>query len=208
MATGDYCTIDELKRRIWPDDEVPDDVNDAALTNVIAATSTLINATTGRRFWSASADETRYYTAEHGDVLYCADDILTVTSLSTDADGDGTYEDVWTTADYVLCPDNAAANGQPYTWIEITAQGGEGFPRGIRRGVKIVGTFGYSAAATSPAATPAIVKEACLLQCTRLFERRNSPYGMIGNPVTGMYSSITALDPDIKVMLAAVTRMF
>jgi len=208
MATGDYITLAELKKRIWPDDEVPDDVNDTQLESVITATSFLINRLTGRRFYTTAADETRYYTADNSQALYLPDDIQSITTLQTDDDGDGTYEDTWTAdVDYRLCPDTAATDGLPYTWIEVGPDGEEAFPVGIRRGVKIVGKFGYSSS-TTVAGTPAIVRECCALQCQRLFERRNSPYGMIGNPVTGMFSSITELDPDIKFMLAPLTRAF
>lgn len=207
MATGDYCTISELKYRLWPTDETPDNEEDIIFQSIITAVSRMIDRTTGRRFYTTAADETRYYTAEDGEVLYPDDDIQSVTTLYTDYDGDGTYEDTWTDSDFILLPANAALDSIPYTYIEIAPFGDYSFPIGIRKGVKIVGKFGYSSS-TTPQNTPAMVKEACLLQSMRLYKRRDAPFGIVQSPPGGEMRLLQELDPDVKLLLFPVTRFF
>lgn len=198
MADGDYCTSTELKRRLWPDGTTPDTSNDTDLGNIITAVSAWINNYCGRRFYSTAADETKYYTADLPDVLFCGDDILSVTTLATDDDGDRTYETTWATTDYDLLP----LNGAPYTRIELAPLGEQSFPV-HRKGVKIVGKFGYCATASLPAA----VKEACVLQCMRVWKRRDAPFGVVSNPVGGEMRLIVDLDPDVAQLLDPYRRV-
>lgn len=198
--TVEYCTLGELKTRLWPDDTNPDTVNDPVLTSVIKAASREIENYCGRRFYTTSADETRTYTTEDEQALW-TDDIQSITTLKTDEDGDRTYEVTWATTDYDLLPENAADDGLPYTWIEITPLGNYVFPT-HRKGVEIVGKFGYSAATKSSDTTiPAGVREACLLQCVRLFRRKDAPFGVLGPTELGQVSVIPGLDPDVRRIL-------
>lgn len=200
MATGDYCDLSELKAELWPQGSTPDDADDVILENVVASVSRWIDHYTGTRFYTTSADESRYYTPEEATILY-TDDIISITTLKTDEDGDRTYEVTWDTGDYDLMPLNASLDSQPYRWIEITPLGDYVFPI-IRRGVEIAGKFGYCAATSQPA----MVKRACLLQCLRIFKRKDAPFGVISNPLGGDMRLIERLDPDVKQMLDQFKR--
>lgn len=200
MATGDYCTLDELKARLWPTSATPDDVDNTPLANIITAVSREIDNYCGRRFYTTAADETRYYTAADGDYLFPEDDILSVTTLKSDGDGDGTYEETWATTDYQLMPINSVLGGRPYTWIQRKPQGTRAFP-GIANGVQIVGKFGYAAT------TPAAIKEACLLNCVRLFRRKDAPFGVLGPNEMGQVQVIPGLDPDARRILDSYRRV-
>ena len=193
MATGDYCTLAELKRNVWPDGEVPDDVNDAVLENVITAVSREIDAYTGTSFYSPSS-ETRYFTAQDGRTCRI-DPATTVTSVATDEELDRTYSTTWTlSTDYELWPYNVAGRGMPYTKIEVSPLGDKTFPTGSR-GVKVVGVFCYNASA-SPSATLAEIKQVAMLKAVRLFKRKDAPYGVLGPTETGQVSVIPGFDPD------------
>jgi len=201
MATGDYCTLGELKARVWPDGSTPDTTNDIMLASMINAASRLIDNFCGRRFYTTTADETRYFDTEDGYYLWPDVDIVSITSLETDSDGDRTYEDTWTaTTHYDLKPDNATVDGSPYRWIEVAPQSGYAFPTGGSKAVKIVGKVGWSA-------HPDAVREACLLYCMRLFKRRDAPFGIISNPVGGDMRLLNKLDPDIEMLLAPYRRI-
>ncbi len=188
--TNCYCTLAELQARMG----VGDTIDDVTLEQVITGVSRMIDDYTRRRFYVVTP-ETRYYTPRHTDVVE-TDDMIAVTTVATDADGDRTYETTWAATDYGLCPINAAVDGHPYTAIEIAPQGRYTFPM-VRRGLKIVGSFGYAATA------PDVVREACLLQAARVFKRKDAPFGIAGVPELGMLR-ISQLDPDVKMLLNGV----
>lgn len=192
--TNGYATLNELKARLG----ISDTDADTILENVIEAVSRWIDSFTARRFYAVS--ETRYYTAEWPDLLLLGDDLLSVTTLKTDDDGDRVYETTWASTDYDLEPYNATLDGKPYTQIRITPNGRYTFP-GTRRGVEIAGSFGYAAT------TPDVVNEACLLQSERIYKRKDAPFGVTGAPEVGISTVIPRLDPDVRTMLEPLRKM-
>ena len=197
--TNGYCTLAELRARLQFADTDTED--DAILESIVTAVSRMIDNYTGRRFYTTSNDETRYYTSEHPDVLYCPDDIVSITTLQTDEDGDRTYETTWTTADYDLEPYNASLDGQPYTRVRVNkSTGSRAFPTQAKA-IQITGKFGWGAS------VPVVVKEACLLQCERLYKRKDAPFGVLGAGGMGQATVIPQLDPDVALLLSQYVRM-
>ena len=200
MATGDYCTLDELKRNIWPDDMIPDGVNDADMKQVITAVSREIDHYTGTRFYDYGSDETRYFTARNSGECWI-DPATTITSVATDDEVDRTWSTSWTVnTHYETWPYNTTRDrGLPYVRLDRVPLGDYSFPR-TKKGVKVVGRFCYNASA-SVAATVDDVKRACLLQCTRLFKRKDAPFGVLGPTELGQISVLPGMDPDVKRIL-------
>jgi hypothetical protein len=124
---------------------------------LVEAVSRAIDDYCGRRFYAAT--QTRYYTANRHERLL-VDDLLSITTLKTDDDSDGTFETTWTVSDYLLAPYNAQQESQPqpYWRIEVAPDGDYWFPAGTRRGVEIAGSWGFSSS------TPDVVENACLFQ--------------------------------------------
>jgi len=114
---------------------------DARLKSVLEGVARSLDSYCGRRFQPYTA--THYYRAHSPDCLLLPHDLLSVTSLKTDPDGDRTYPETWATTDYDLMPDNAAAERRPYWRIMPTPEGDYGFPAGVARGVQIAGVWGY-----------------------------------------------------------------
>jgi len=199
MATGDYCTLDELKARLWPSDQVPDDVNDTELARIIAKVSREINLYTGTRFYNTGSDETRYFTAQ--DVSHCWIDLITtITSVATDDEVDRTYSTSWTEGTHFEAyPYNASSEGLPYFRIDRLPLGSLCFPTSAKA-VKVVGRFNYHAA-TAPASTLNAIKEACLLQC--LHDYNASPTGVLGPTEVGQIAVVPGWHPDAKRTLDA-----
>jgi hypothetical protein len=153
----------------------------------------------GRTFYAESST-TKYYTAEEGTLLR-VDDLVSVTTLQTDEDGDRTYEISWTATDYDLEPFNAALEGKPYTAIWTTPKGIYAFPT-VRKGVKIVGTWGWPA-------VPKKVKEATLLLAFRLFKAKDAPFGVVGSPEMGeLRRMVSVFGSDVGVMLEQYQRLW
>ena len=144
--TNGYCTLAEAKARLWPPGAPADTTDDTTLEGMIEAASRKIDNDTGRRFYSNLTDETRYFTAHDPDCVF-TDDIISVTTLKTDNDGDRTYENTFATTDYDLLPDNATLTLSPYTWIETSPFTSQYFPT-QRKGIEITGKFGYAASTT------------------------------------------------------------
>lgn len=170
--TNGYATLAGLRARLGITG-VSDTADDAVLEAVIESVSRAIDDYTGRRFYAAT--QTRYFTPESGRRLM-VDDLLSVTTLKTDDDADGTYETTWAATDYALAPYNAQLESvpQPYWRIEVTPYGVYWFPAGVQRGVQIVGSWGFSAT------TPDVIEQACLFQAAHEFRSQQMPLGVSG----------------------------
>jgi hypothetical protein len=194
-----YCTLAEVRERL----SLTSTAGDTMLKQIITSVSRWIDDYTWRRFYAAT--ETRYYTADESDQIFI-DDIIAVSSLKTDDNADRTYETTWSATDYDLLPVNAALNGAPYSMISITPNGSYGFPSGVKKGVQLVGSFGYCTTTSSGKAT--IIKEACLLQSERIYKRKDSPMGVAGVTALGVQTlKVPGLDPDVQMMLDPFRRL-
>jgi hypothetical protein len=188
-----YITLDAYKAYF----DIADSKDNSAIERIIEAVSRAVDHICWQRFYTTALDETRYYTAERGDMLIPQDRIVSLTTLKTDADGDRTYEDSWTVdTDFDLLPYNAVLDGIPYRSIDITPNGNYRFPQ-TPKGVEIAGKFGWSSAPTG-------IEEACLLASHRLMARKNTPLGVSGAAAVGELAVVVKTmkaDPDIMELL-------
>ena len=197
-GTDVYCGLDELKTKL----DITDEVDDTQLEQIIYAVSRQIDEETKRRFYTTAAVEARYYTPTDPITVH-VDDLLSVTSLEVDSFGNRTYSETWVEDDdFELRPYNAEVDGKPYMWLQAIPSGYMAFPMS-RRSVKITGFFGYCAIDDLPPQ----IREACLLQCERLFKRKDAPFGVAGTPETGMMRLQNKLDPDVQRLLAPFKKV-
>jgi hypothetical protein len=90
---------------------------DQDIQNAIVSASRWIDYETSTKFWPDTVDQTRYFTANGASVLRI-DDLISLTTLTTDTDDNGTFDYTWTVnTDFVLEPKNAVQNGFPYNSI-------------------------------------------------------------------------------------------
>ena len=186
-----YALLSEFKQAVG----ISDSTDDAALQSVLDATDTLIDLYCDRKTGFGTATETRYYTAE--DYQYVlTDDLVSVTTLQTDDDANGTYETTWTSGtDYVLAPRNAALDGFPYTEIDTSVTWPRNFPKDVYLGVKVVGVFGFPS-------VPAAVKQAEIIQAGAVWNSRTAPFGVIGSAdLGGILRMSRALHPEAALIL-------
>lgn len=192
LTSGSLTTISSYTRE------------DYAVEAVITAVSRRIDKYTGRRFYTTADDETRYFTAQYQDVLDVGD-VVSITTLKTDDNADGTFENSWTSGsvaqDYNLMPYNASLESEPYTYIEIAENGDYYFPTHVKRGVEVVGKFGWSTC-------PDAVREACIIQSMRLIKRKDAPFGIAGANEFGTLQIVPKLDPDVMFLLEPYTLPF
>jgi hypothetical protein len=188
---ADYATTAQVKARL----SRTDDRDDTTIAALITASSRLVEEMTNRRF--DQTVETRYFTPT-GTWYADIDDLVSLTQVATDIDGNRTYTEVWTANDYELEPVNSASRSFPFTQLAITPQGTRSFPV-LRRGVRIAGTWGWPA-------VPQPVTEATILMTIRLFKRTDAPFGVVGSTDLGNLQTLPARDPDIAAMLAPYRR--
>lgn len=196
--TNGYCTRVELKD--WIGIEV--DQFDLKLDNVITSVSRWQDQYCQRHFWQTAANTPRVFESPGCRRLLRLgpfNDLATLVSLKTDENDDGTFETTWDPTDYETLPLNAAAapEARPITKIRATGLG-RWFPTPLCAGrlarVQVTGTWGWPA-------VPEDVKQACLIQAHRIFNRPNSPAGMIGFADFGVVRMQGRLDPDVAAML-------
>lgn len=195
MILNGYATLAEVKARL----DITTTAQDTAIETQIEAASRWVDEYCGRSFWASSAGVVRYYTADDPTWLQI-DDVTTVTAIAADEDGDRTYERTWTVADYDLDPPDASQRGNPYNRVVVTPNGDYTFPVGMRRGVKITGTWGWPA-------VPKSVTEAVILLAVRLRKRNDAPFGIAGSAELGMLQNIPRTDPDVAALVAPYRRL-
>jgi hypothetical protein len=173
---------------------ITDSVDDTALEAAITAASRMIDDYTERFFYvngSVGSPVTRYYTALDPYTIN-VDDITTVTEIATDDNFDFTYGTVFTTSDFMVEPINNPIKGFPYN--RLLAIGSYIFPYQLPQAVRVKGVWGFTA-------VPPEVNMATLIQSSRLFGRRQSPFGIAGSPEMGTVRLYSRLDADVEVLL-------
>jgi hypothetical protein len=183
-----YASTTELKAWLG----ISDATDDMLLGSVLDDASREIDRITGRHFFETDAGTVRYFTAVNDDELSITD-CVTLTAVETDNGADRTYAYTWAVTDYDLLPENAATADEPYTLLAEAPGGSYDFPVGVRKGVKLTGTWGWPA-------IPAEINRACLLRAAWLFKRKDSPLGVAGNSDLGVVR-VGRWDPDFDKLI-------
>lgn len=182
---------------------IADALDDVQLDAALSAASRAIDHACARQFGALDAAAPRVYTAALDPVTRVPtvhiDDLMSTTGLvvGVDTAGDGGYAGV--VDPVVLLPVNAAADGRP--WTRITAGRGTavGLPL-LAHGVRVTARWGWSA-------VPDTIRQACLMQASRILSRRDSPYGVAGSPEAGSeIRLLERMDPDVAVLVRHYAR--
>jgi Phage gp6-like head-tail connector protein len=193
--TNGYSTLAELKASLG----ITDNVDDTALEAAITAASRMIDDYTERFFYrdgTTQSPVSRYYTPQDITVLMI-DDVYQITEVAIDAAFDQTYSTVFATSDYLVEPVNAPRKGWPFT--RILATGSYIYPYPLPQSVRVKGIWGWNT-------VPAEISMATLLQSSRLFARRQSPFGIAGAPDLGVVRLSSRLDADVEVLCRPFRR--
>lgn len=193
--TNPYASLNDVKAAL----RISDNVDDSLLEMAIESASRMIDGHAGRYFYS-SGTATRIYAAD--DALICqTDDIAgTAITLVTDPDADDTWADTWGIGDYQLEPVNGVVDGLTTPYTRIRATGDYNFPTSSGEAlVKVTAVFGFSA-------IPIAIKQACVIQSSRIFKRLDSPLGVAGFGDMGAVRVSRYLDPDVEQLVAPFVK--
>jgi hypothetical protein len=193
-----YTTAEELAAFVRVNDSA-----DARLVLSISAASRTVDQHCGRQFGQVAAPEVRYYRPRWDRAarqwVVDVDDVMTQTGMVVEVDTAG--DRTWSAEvdDYVVTPYNAAAKARPWTQIRVLPGAAVQPPAGVE--VKVTARWGWTE-------VPAPVEYATLLQASRLFARKESPYGVAGSPDAGTELRLLAkVDPDVAVALRPFQRV-
>lgn len=197
--TKGYCTLNEVKAAA----RITDNTDDTLLEKCVEAASRRIDGFTGIFFYQTTNTISLYLVdaplvtpLSYNQYVLYTPDLVSITTLKTDDDGDGTFETTWTSGvDYRLEPTDVALQNRPYK--QVTAIGAKAYPvltAPPMPGIQINGVWGWPA-------VPHDVREACIIMSLRLFNRYNSPLGTLGFGDMGAVT-VRSVDPDVRDMLS------
>ena len=133
-----YATLNQLKDPGYLN--IPNTDYDATLLRILESVSEDIDHLCYRHF--DCFEGTQYFDGS-GRTLIPNDDILSISSLTLDMDGDGTYETTVSSTDYAMYPLNGYSIW-PKLYLKLNYRSTcGGFASGIPAGVKITGVFGH-----------------------------------------------------------------
>jgi hypothetical protein len=199
-----YVSVSELKDRLG----ITDTDRDFALDRAIEAASRHIDRTLGTRFYTTpGVPEIRYYSATNCTWQLRVDDLLSLTEVATDENGDGTYETVWTEGvDFILGPANALYTGDAYNRLDKLWWTGRFYFPVYDRAVRITSeAFGRCTIANVP---PGIREASLLLAQNYAWEVLDATMAGVGTYKLGNELTLTMGTRDVPPIVNQILRQF
>jgi hypothetical protein len=180
-----YTSVEEVKDRLG----ISDTASDFQLQTAVQAAARAVEGFCGRYFFQLA--ETRTY-VPYNIWEQPIDDLVSVTALNVDYDGDGIFETAWVqNVDYELAygpyefNPNVTGETRPYTLVRVinAAGGGRFFPfiwpfSRLDR-VQVIGTWGWPE-------VPFGIKQATMQVAAEFFKLKDSPFGLAGTSEFGV----------------------
>lgn len=192
--TNGYCTLGQLKDSA----RITDNVDDALLELAIESASREIDRACERYFYN-SGSATRIFASR--DSYVCEiDDLVSLTTLKTDPEGDGNYTVTWGSGDFTLEPLNGYSGGIEHPFTQIRARDTYLFP--LENGeplVEVTGTWGWSS-------VPTAITQATVILASRIYKRNDSPLGVAGFSDLGVIR-VGSIDPDVEALIHPYKKM-
>jgi hypothetical protein len=183
--TNGYATLTDVKAAL----RIQDSLDDSLLETAIESASRMIDSYTARTFSNAGT-ATRNFAATDALNLIIDDAISVTTVQSTDEVGD-TYV-TWGANDFQLEPLNSRSDGLYMPYTGIRAVGDYTWPVVDQQALcRITAVWGW-------AQVPTAIKQATIIQSSRLFKRLDSPLGVLGMGDMGQIRVSRYLDPDVE----------
>lgn len=185
--TNGYCTLKEIKSAL----RVTDSLDDPLLSMAVESASRLIDSYTSRTFYSVTSS-TRLFVPQ--DNFVCEIDDAIAISL-VEVNDDSGWE-TWQTASYQKEPLNGIVDGLTgYPTTRLRAIADQLFVKLAEEAtVRVTATWGF-------ATIPTAVKQATIIQASRIYKRLDSPLGVAGFGDLGAIRVSSRLDPDVAQLV-------
>ena len=186
--TNGYATLAEVKAAL----RLTDTIDDTLLEMAIESASRLVDGYSGRYFYNAGTATKNF--AAQDNYIVVTEDLQSVSSLQDTNEIGGSYT-TWDANEYQLEPLNGKADGIAMPYTQIRAVGGNFFNLNVGDAlVRITGVWGW-------AAVPIAIKQATIIQASRIFKRLDSPLGVLSSPDLGFIRVGSRLDPDVAQLV-------
>jgi hypothetical protein len=190
--TVNYATLQQVKSAL----RITDQVDDALLNVAIESASRWVDGWCDRSFAAAGTAVTfrDYIPSGTFEVLFI-DDAAEIVEVRVDDDLDGTFAETLRDVDWQAEPVNGQSGGLvlPFTRLRPFEDGYWPTWRG-QATVRVYARYGWPA-------IPTAVREATILQASRLFTRLDSPLGVAGFGDMGAMRVSRFVDPDVEMLL-------
>jgi hypothetical protein len=183
-VTLHYVTAEAFKASV----SLASNVSDADVQVALGAAEKAVERVTQRRFWKDAAPVTRKYGTCDPTMIYI-DDYATITTVTVD----GTA-----VTDYKPGPFNAAADGEPFTYLYSTA----GVFSSIEPdGIGVTGLPGW------PAIPPEVSQMATIIGSRLLKRTREAPFGIVtAGSLEGPAMQLARTDPEVGMLVDPLIR--
>jgi hypothetical protein len=183
--TNGYATLAEVKASL----RITDNLDDALLETAIESASRMIDGFTARTFFNAGTAVRNF--AATDEINLIIDDAISVTQVTSTDEVGGTYT-TWKSSDYQLEPINSRSDGLYMPFTGIRAVNDYLWPVVDQQAlVRITGVWGFPS-------VPVAIKQATVIQSSRLFKRLDSPLGIAGFGDMGAIRVNRYLDSDVE----------
>ncbi len=186
---NEYGTIAELKASL----SIGDTSDDAALSLALETASRMIDDHTGRYFYLSPVSTVAYVVSFGSGYasLSLPDDIATLAGFALSGSSDLVGKELYL---------DGGSAAKPYTRLS-TAPIGVG-PYRVSAANTPNANLLYVTASFGWPAIPVQIRQAALIQASRLFSRRSSPFGVAGSAEMGSEMRLLSkLDPDVEILL-------
>jgi len=195
---SNYATLQQVKSAL----RITDQIDDSLLNTAISSASRWVDGWCDRTFIAAgTAVTSRDYipTALYEPLLI--DDAVEIVTVKIDDNFDRTFPVTLRTIDFQAEPLNQTTYGLvlPFTRIRPFEDGYWPTFRS-QATVRVAARYGWPA-------VPEAVREATILQASRLFTRLDSPLGVAGMGDMGVMRVSRFVDPDVEQLLAPYRRV-
>lgn len=204
MTMLTYATRAEVKAALRIG--TADTADDTLIDNAIDSASRLIDGYCSRQFWAYASATTRVYQA-NSQFVCDIDDVYSTASfiLKTSSFANNNFDITFAPSDFQLEPLNGYLDAIEWSFDRIRAVGNFLFPTvnanfGDQALVQVTALYGW-------AAIPSPVKQATIIQSSRLFKRLDSPLGVAGFGDLGAIRVSRFLDPDMAQLVEPYRRM-
>jgi hypothetical protein len=189
---SNYATLAQVKAAL----RITDQIDDALLNTSLTSAARWVDSWCGRTFIPAGPVTSREYVPSGRMEPLMVDDVTEIVSIRIDEDLDRSFATTLAAIDFQLEPVNARSFGNdwPYTMIRPQEEGYWPTVDG-RATVRVEGKFGWPA-------VPVAVREATILQASRLYTRLASPVGVVSFGDMGAIRVSRFVDPDVEMLLA------